>query len=114
MRTATALLLFCALIISLGPVIQPAAGAVAQSVKASCCVKMEAGQEQSDCGQQKPKSKEDRQCCAACTLGLALYFDRPARLLAPSAREEIFTALILQSRSRSERPPTPPPRRFFS
>ena len=108
MRTVTALVILLALFASLGPLAQPLQSALPLPGRSDCCAKM--NEPQNDCGKQAPKSKQDRQCCATCVIGLGLFIAGATPLATTQPGDESFPLYRLQERSRSERPPTPPPR----
>jgi hypothetical protein len=111
----TGIMLFLALAASLGTMPQPSQILFAQPAHSNCCAGMESSHHpKNDCGGKAPQSKEDRQCCAACALGLALCPEEAAGLLVSPEGDERFAVLILNERSRSDRPPTPPPRAAFA
>src|SRR5436190_20884372 len=114
MRTITAIVLFLALVASLGAMPQPAQAAVVQPSHSDCCAGMETNHPKNDCGGKAPQSKQDRQCCAACALGLVWYVANSGTLMPPPNGDQRFAAPVLNNRSRSERPPTPPPRTAFA
>lgn len=108
---ATLRLLVCLVIsASIAVAVIPAQAAVPQLVKAGCCAKMTMDAQASDCGQHAPKSEQDKECCAACVFGLALFFTSATRFVYPPSGEESFATLSICEHVRSHRPPVPPPR----
>jgi hypothetical protein len=63
-----------------------------------------------ECDRRAPKSDQDKECCALCALGLALFATFTAPFVYPPVGDETFTAYISSEHSRSQRPPVPPPR----
>jgi hypothetical protein len=110
MRTVTALAILLALFASLGPLAQPLQSALPLPGRSDCCAKMKMNEPQNDCSKEAPKSKQDRQCCATCVIGLDLFIASATPLATTQPGDESFPLYHLQERSRSERPPTPPPR----
>ena len=111
MRAGFRLLVVAAMSISLLSLFTPVTRAVTvRPVKADCCDRMHMGDNQHDCGKQGPKSTQDRQCCAACAIGLTLFLS-PAKpfFYRPSTVNSFASYLGLEP-SRSDRPPVPPPR----
>jgi hypothetical protein len=81
-----------------------------RSTKADCCAKMKIGDAQHDCGKQAPKSKQERQCCAACAIGLTLLLSPGKPFFYPPSAGNPFATYSALDYSRSDRPPVPPPR----
>jgi hypothetical protein len=88
----------------------PARTPVVQVEKSDCCARMKADAADRECEQHAPKSHQEQQCCAACSLGLALLVSPARPFLYPSLGDETFPAFVPTELSRSERPPVPPPR----
>lgn len=88
----------------------PAQAAVPQVVKAGCCATMKLGAQANDCGHHAPKSDQEKECCAACAFGLALFFTPATPFIYPPSGEESFATLSIRGHVRSHRPPVPPPR----
>jgi len=78
--------------------------------KADCCAKMNMGDDHNDCGKEAPKSKPDRDCCAACAYGLMLGLASSRPFFYPASKENQFPGYSINERSRTDRPPVPPPR----
>jgi hypothetical protein len=111
MQTVIRLFIFLALSASISTAMLPLQSAMPQAEKSSCCANMKMDDhQQDDCGKQMPKSRQDQQCCAACSIGLVASIDRPTLLLPPPPTDESFAAYTFDLHSRSEPPPVPPPR----
>jgi hypothetical protein len=78
--------------------------------KSDCCAKMKAESQSHDCDHQAPKSDPEKQCCAACAFGLAGILAGATPFIYPAAGDQTFAAYLLSERTRSQRPPVPPPR----
>jgi hypothetical protein len=88
----------------------PAQAVVPQVVKAGCCTKMKMDPQANDCGHHAPKSDQEKECCAACVFGLALFFTPVTPFVYSPSGEEYFATLSIRGHVRSDRPPVPPPR----
>jgi hypothetical protein len=110
MRAIFRLLLGLAVSVSIAATMLPARGAVPQPEKASCCAKMKMDAPTKGCEHHAPKSEQDKQCCAACSICLALFLIRATPFLYPPAGEESYATLSARAHIRSHRPPVPPPR----
>jgi hypothetical protein len=88
----------------------PAQAVVPEAVKAGCCAKMKLDAPANDCGHHAPKSTQEKECCAACVVGLALFLTPSTSFVYPSSGQESFAAFFLHEQLRSHRPPVPPPR----
>lgn len=86
----------------------PAQAAVPQVVKAGCCAKRDA--QANDCSHHAPKSDQEKECCAACVFGLALFFTPATPFIFSPSSEESFATVPFCEHFRSDRPPVPPPR----
>jgi hypothetical protein len=75
-----------------------------------CCAKMKAESATHECDRHAPKSDQDKQCCALCAFGLALFAAFATSFIYPPVGDETFAAYISSEHSRSQRPPVPPPR----
>jgi hypothetical protein len=77
---------------------------------ADCCAAAANSNADHHCAKHAPKSAPDRQCCASCSLVLALY--APAlRVSAPASPDvESFRTHAVRAEARGEGPPVPPPR----
>ena len=85
--------------------------ALPQATPANCCAMMKMMDEPlHDCGKHIPKSKQDRPCCAACTVGVTLFIAGSAIVSPPPATEASFVGYTVDEHIRSHRPPVPPPR----
>jgi hypothetical protein len=111
MRTVSRFLfcLFLSASIGLAAIPRPAAPSV-QIEKKSCCAKMKTAPKARDCEQHAPKSDDDKQCCALCASGLALFAAVTAPFVYPPLGDETFAAYISSEHDRSQEPPVPPPR----
>jgi hypothetical protein len=79
--------------------------------KTDCCgAKMKAESAGHDCDRHAPKSDPDKQCCAACTFGLAGIIATAAPFVYPPIGDQTFAVYISSEQTRSQRPPVPPPR----
>ena len=87
----------------------PARTPLVQLEKSDCCARMKAEADR-DCDHHTPKSDQEQQCCAACSLGLALLLTPARPFVYPPLGDETFAAFVSTELSRSERPPVPPPR----
>ncbi|PZR70966.1 MAG: hypothetical protein DLM73_16600 [Chthoniobacterales bacterium] len=88
----------------------PAQGVASQTrEEMSCCVKeSQHGPKHDD---RAPLGKtQDRQCCQACALALALFLTPKAPWLFPSGHGETFSIASADLSSRLDQPPVPPPR----
>jgi hypothetical protein len=95
---------------SIAVAVVPAQAVVPQVVKAGCCASLKTEAPANDCGHHAPKSNQEKECCAACVFGLALFLTRAAPFVYPPSGEESFAAYFLHEQARSQRPPVPPPR----
>ena len=105
-------ILFCVLLSSFTALAAiPARSPVVQVEKSDCCARMKAAEDADrECDHHAPKSGQEQQCCAACSLGLALLLTPARPFVYPPLGDETFAAFISRELSRSERPPVPPPR----
>src|ERR1700741_2516470 len=111
MRAGFRLLVVAAMSISLLSLFTPVTPAVTvRPAKADCCARMNMGDDQNDCGKQAPKSTQDRQCCAACAIGLTLFLSPAKPFFYPPLTGNLFASYFAVEHSRSDRPPVPPPR----
>jgi hypothetical protein len=108
MRAMLRLLVCLVTSASIAVAVIPAQAAVPQVVKAGCCAKMDAPA--NDCGHHAPKSDQEKECCAACVFGLALFFTPVTPFIYSPSGEESFATLSVHEHVRSDRPPIPPPR----
>jgi hypothetical protein len=83
---------------------------VSEFQKADCCAMMKPESVTHDCDRPAPKSDQDKQCCALCAFGLALVAAIATPFVYPPVGDETFAAYVSSERSRSQRPPVPPPR----
>jgi hypothetical protein len=110
MGAALRLLVCLAISASIAVAVIPTQAAVPQVVKAGCCAKMKMDPQANDCGHRAPKSEKEKECCAACVFGLALFFVPATPFVYSSSGEESFASLSICEHFRSDRPPVPPPR----
>jgi hypothetical protein len=110
MRAVLRLLVCLVISASIAVAMIPTQAAVPQVVKAGCCAKMKMDAQANDCGHHAPKSNQEKECCAACVFGLALFFTPATPFLHPPSGEEFFATLSIREHVRSYRPPVPPPR----
>jgi hypothetical protein len=78
--------------------------------KPKCCANMNAKAGADDCAQHAPKSDQEKQCCAACVIGLALLPASAVALIFPPTGDESFAGFLVRELIRSDRPQVPPPR----
>jgi hypothetical protein len=110
MRAALRFLVCLVTSASIAVAVIPAQAAVPQVVKAGCCAKMKMDAQANDCGHHAPKSDPDKECCAACAFGLALFFAPATPFVYSPSGVESFPTLSICEHVRSHRPPVPPPR----
>ena len=110
MRAVLRLLVCLVTSASIAVAVIPAQAAVPQVVKAGCCAKMKMDAQANDCGHHAPKSDQEKECCAACVFGLALFFTPATPFVYSPSGEESFASLSIHEHVRSDRPPVPPPR----
>jgi hypothetical protein len=110
MRTALRLLVCLVTSASIAVAVIPANASVPQVVKAGCCAKMKMDPQASDCGHHTPKSDQEKECCAACAFGLALFFTPATPFIYSPAGQESFATVSIREHVRTYRPPVPPPR----
>lgn len=110
MRAVLRLLVCLVTSASIAVAVIPARAAVPRVVKAGCCAMMKLGAPANDCGHHAPKSNQEKECCAACAFGLALFLIPAMPFLYPPSGEELFAGLAIREHVRSDRPPVPPPR----
>ena len=110
-HVAFRLLMLMAMAISLLAVFTPLTRAMTiPAPRAECCAKMNMGDGHNDCGKQGPKSKQNQQCCAACTVCLNLLSAPVKPSFYPPPTDYRFGSFFVGDHSRSDRPPVPPPR----
>jgi hypothetical protein len=114
MRAAFRCLALTAIFASLVVLVMPAKGfTVPAPQKSSCCAHMKADTDNHDCGSDAPKSTQDRQCYLACAICLSfLFVPTKPFIFSRSGGEILATPFILES-TRTDQPPTPPPRFRF-
>jgi hypothetical protein len=105
-RFLLCLLLSCAI----GFAAIPRQPVVPELQKTDCCAKMKTESLGHECDRHAPKPDPDKQCCAACALGLAAIVSAATPFVYPPVGDETFAAFISSEHSRSQRPPVPPPR----
>jgi hypothetical protein len=110
MRGALRFLICLVISCSLALAAIPAQAPVAQIEKASCCAKMKTKSATNGCDRPAPKSDQEKQCCAACAFGCALFVASATPFIYPPVGEETFAAFLSREHTRSQPPPVPPPR----
>jgi hypothetical protein len=110
MRLALKLLLFAVMSAAISTIVLPAQAKMTQPSKAGCCEHMTAPGSDDGCGGHPAKPSPDRQCCAACALGLTLFLGMSTPLIYSPAEGETISSDFLSKSDRSDRPPVPPPR----
>jgi hypothetical protein len=113
MRTALKLMLFAVISAALSTIVLPIQGKMMQKPKTGCCEHMAAPNNDGDCGSGPAKPSPDRQCCAACALGLTLFLASSAPLIYSPTEGQTISSNFLSASDRSDRPPVPPPRTQF-
>jgi len=113
MRTALKLLLFGVISASLSIIVLPIQAKMVQKPKTSCCEHMTAPNNHGDCGGDSATPSPDRQCCAACALGLALFLATSTPLIYSPTEGQTISSNFPSASERSDRPPVPPPRTQF-
>jgi hypothetical protein len=103
-------LLHLALIVSLAGAVVPLAAQAPAAEKADCCEKMMAQSEHDGCKKEMPKTQHEEQCCATCSMGLAILIGGASLVAPPPAGDETFAAYLIARETVSQRPPVPPPR----
>jgi hypothetical protein len=78
--------------------------------KSKCCSTMKPTAAAEDCAQHAPKSDPEKQCCAACAIGLAIVTASGMGFVYPSTGDESFASFLVRELIRSDRPQIPPPR----
>ena len=76
--------------------------------KADCCAKMKA--HTGDCEQHKPQPDREKECCAACSFGLAAVVPASGLFIYPPTGDETYAVYISSGHFLPHRPPVPPPR----
>jgi hypothetical protein len=113
MRATSLRFLLCLLIscsIAAAAIPSRTSAPVPQTEKTDCCAKMKTESATRECDRHAPKSDQDKECCALCTIGLALVATFAAPFVYPPVGDETFAAYLSSEHSRSQRPPVPPPR----
>jgi hypothetical protein len=95
---------------SIAIAVLPAQATMPQVVKAGCCAKMKMDPRANDCGHHAPKSNQEKECCAACVFGLALFFVPATPFIHSPLGGESLATLSIREHVRSHQPPVPPPR----
>ncbi len=106
LRGLLGLLLFC----SIAFAAVPRRPLVPELQKTGCCAKMKSESANHECDRHAPKSDQEKECCALCAIGLALVATFATPFGYPPVGDETFAAYVSSERSRSQRPPVPPPR----
>jgi hypothetical protein len=110
MRATLRLLVCLVTSASIAVAVIPAQAVVPQVVKAGCCAKMKMDVLANGCGHHAPKSDQEKECCAACVFGLALFLTPATPFVYAPSGEESFATVAIREHVRSHRPPVPPPR----
>ena len=110
MPTALKLLLFGLISASISTIVLPLQAKMMRPAKAGCCEHMTAPTSDGDCGGHPAKPSPDRQCCAACALGLTLFLATATPLINSQSEGRLISSNFLSTSERSDRPPVPPPR----
>jgi hypothetical protein len=87
----------------------PAQAAPPVAQEMSCCATSPSNGSHHDEGNQ-PGNAQDRPCCPACALALALFLAPSAPWLFPPTGREFFSMAPADLASRLDQPPVPPPR----
>jgi hypothetical protein len=98
----------CGLLIAIFAVGAAAQPSPEKPHQASCCAHLKGVAHCSN--KQAPAKPEQDQCCGFCVLGMALISDQVASFQPPPLGDELFPNFVMKERSRSDRPPVPPPR----
>jgi hypothetical protein len=110
MQPALKLVLFGVISASISTIVLPVQAKMMQKPKTGCCEHITAANNDGDCGGHPAKPMPDRQCCAACGLGLTLFLATSTLLIySPAEGQTIYSNLVSKS-ERSDQPPVPPPR----
>ena len=88
----------------------PVRAAARTAQQASCCASMKMDARLMDCVHQTPPSEEEKRCCAACPLFLAVLLNAEETLFHPPLGEGRFVSALLVDYFRSDQPAVPPPR----
>ena len=88
----------------------PMQAGVPKIEKPKCCAKMNAKTTADDCAQHAPKSDQEKQCCAACVICVALLPTSARGFVYPPTGDESFARFLVRELIRSDRPQVPPPR----
>jgi hypothetical protein len=75
-----------------------------------CCAKMNAKAGTDDCAQHAPKSDQEKQCCAACVVCVAVLSSSAMAVVYPPTGDQSFARFLVRELIRSDRPQVPPPR----
>jgi hypothetical protein len=108
-RTFGRLLFVAVLSWSVVSITLPAQAAPPVAEKMSCCATKSSHGSNHDEDSQ-PGKTQDRQCCPACALALALFLAPSTPWLFPPSGGEIFSMASADLASRLDQPPVPPPR----
>jgi hypothetical protein len=78
--------------------------------KTKCCAKTNAKTTADDCAQHAPKSDQEKQCCAACVICVAVLPTSAMEFVYPPTGDQSFARFLVRELIRSDRPQVPPPR----
>src|SRR5438270_5271127 len=110
MRLALEFVLFGVISASISTIVLPLQAKIVLKPKTGCCEHMTAPNNDGDCGGNPAKPSPDRQCCAACALGLTLFLATATPLINSQSEGRLISSNFLSTSERSDRPPVPPPR----
>src|SRR5437868_6935616 len=113
MRPALKLVLFGVISASISTIVLPVQAKMVEMPKTGCCEHMTAPNNDGDCGGFPAKPSPDRQCCAACALGLTLFLATSTPLIYSPSEGQTISSGFLAASDRSDQPPVPPPRTQF-
>src|SRR6266404_7304415 len=98
MQPALKLVLFGVISASISTIVLPLEAKIVQMPKTACCEHMTLPNSDGDCGGHPAKPMPDRQCCAACGLGLTLFLATSTPLIySPAEGQRIYSDLVSKS-----------------
>src|SRR5438270_13638747 len=104
MRLALEFVLFGVISASISTIVLPLQAKIVLKPKTGCCEHMTAPNNDGDCGSDPAKPSPDRQCCAACALGLALFLTTSMPLIYSIMEGKTIYLDFLSTIERSDRP----------